>query len=315
MVPRGAVPEQGPMTGYAVAYWVLSFDITDYRWFWVVALIVQIFLVGFAFRIMPETLRADKKRLFSWARDNPYTYYRSCLLILRRDPVKVGLGVNQVLSAGAWSGFFALITSYLMGPLQYLQQTTMLPGVVSQVSSFLFATLSVRLNPRLGAWRAFLLGLVIQTVGLAVWGSPVFFVGDALGCRGTSALCTAGVPNDTRMFKLAQLMPFFGAFLTSAGDGLRTPAFNWVISTRTSQDEAAQAYGAVNFMGTVGTAMAAPIYVALLFHPVGVGWAVVQFLWCSAALCALSCLTIYITGRLAPTLRYTKEFEAAQRSK
>jgi hypothetical protein len=61
--------------------------------------------------------------------------------------------------------------------------------------------------------------------------------------------------------------------------------------------------------------MAAPIYVALLFHPVGVGWAVVQFLWCSAALCALSCLTIYITGRLAPTLRYTKEFEAAQLSK
>ena len=73
--------------------------------------------------------------------------------------MKIGLALNSFLCCGlAVSGFMTLVFAYEVGPLHYTQQQAMIPGVISQLSSFLWAALSVWLNPKLGAWPAYSLG-------------------------------------------------------------------------------------------------------------------------------------------------------------
>ena len=134
----------GPLTAFIVAFYLLSLDIDDYSWFWVFALVVQVTLLAFAVVFMPETLPRDKRKQFVLAEANPVSYYTDCLKLLLQDPVKIGLSVNSFLCCGlAVAGFNALIFSYLIGPLHYTQQLAMLPGVVSQFSSFFWAAVSV----------------------------------------------------------------------------------------------------------------------------------------------------------------------------
>ena len=68
--------------------------------------------------------------------------------------------------------------------------------------------------------------MVITMIGWVVWGAPWFVMGDALGAEGTP---------DPAKLRLAQLLPFFGAFLTSMGGGISTPAYGWIISNRATQ--------------------------------------------------------------------------------
>ena len=56
----------GPMTAYAISYFLLSLDIEDYRWFWVGGTIIQLVLLVFAIFFMPETLPLDKRKRFQW---------------------------------------------------------------------------------------------------------------------------------------------------------------------------------------------------------------------------------------------------------
>ena len=96
-----AVSSLGPLTAFGIGYWLLSRNITDYSWFWAVAVGLQCMLLVFQIFFMPvrsihhgalaptpfqqfqqqpaepsesgvqETLPASKRSSFSCARDNP----------------------------------------------------------------------------------------------------------------------------------------------------------------------------------------------------------------------------------------------------
>jgi hypothetical protein len=49
----------------------------------------QVLLLVFQVGFMPETLPAEKRKAFSWRRDNPLAYYWACAKLCAEDPVKV----------------------------------------------------------------------------------------------------------------------------------------------------------------------------------------------------------------------------------
>lgn len=161
--------------------------------------------------------------------------------------------------------------------------------------------MQVWLNPKLGAWPAFGLGMCVTMIGWVVWGAPYFYLGDTLG--------TANPSSESAMHT-AQMMPYLGAFLTSGGGGIATPAFNWIISTRALQVDQAKAYGAVGFLGNVGSAMASSLYFFFLYDAKATGFAVSKFCFVSAALYVLCVVTVMVTAWASPRLKFTQDLAA-----
>ena len=139
----------------------------------------------YGFIVLPESLKPENRRVFSWRRANPV----SALIALRRFPAVLGLvesffilTLAQILLQSTW----ALYTDYRYGwnPLQ-VGLSLMFVGVTTALVQ---ATVVKRLVPALGDTRAVVLGLCISMAaqvgyGLATHGWMIY----AIICAGALA--------------------------------------------------------------------------------------------------------------------------------
>ena len=141
----------------------------------------------YGYFVLPESLKPENRREFSWKRANPI----GALVALKRFPAVLGLvesffllALAQVMLQSTW----ALYTGfrYAWSPLQ-IGLSLMFVGVATGLVQ---ATVVKRIVPKLGDTRAVALGLVISIVAQAGYGlAPVGWMIYAIACFG----CLAGI--------------------------------------------------------------------------------------------------------------------------
>lgn len=117
--------------------------------------------------VLPESLRPENRRPFSWARANPV----GALLALRRFPAVLGLAASYFVFSTAQNMIFAtwaLYTDHRYGwnPL-WIGLSLMATGVLTGLVQ---AVLVKRLVPALGQPRAVLVGLTLSFAGQLAYG-------------------------------------------------------------------------------------------------------------------------------------------------
>ena len=141
----------------------------------------------YGFFVLPESLKPENRREFSWKRANPI----GALLALRRFPVVLGLvecffilTLSQVMLQSTWALYTAY--RYQWDPLQ-VGLSLMFVGVATGLVQ---ATLVKKLVPKLGDTRAVVIGLVISIVAQIGYGlAPQGWMIYAIICVG----CLAGI--------------------------------------------------------------------------------------------------------------------------
>ncbi|HEY4302661.1 MAG TPA: TCR/Tet family MFS transporter [Candidatus Didemnitutus sp.] len=121
----------------------------------------------YGFFVLPESLKPEHRRPFSWARANPI----GALMALRRLPAVLGLAWSYFLMAVAQTmlqSTWALYTGY-----RYrwnTEQVGFLLMYVGIVTGAAQATLVKRIVPRLGETRSVIVGLVIMAIAQVGYG-------------------------------------------------------------------------------------------------------------------------------------------------
>lgn len=141
----------------------------------------------YGYFVLPESLKAENRREFTWKRANPI----GALIALRRFPAVLGLvesffllALAQVMLQSTW----ALYTGfrYSWSPLQ-IGLSLMFVGVATGMVQ---ATVVKRVVPRLGDTRAVAIGLVISMIAQVGYGlAPVGWMIYAIATFG----CLAGI--------------------------------------------------------------------------------------------------------------------------
>lgn len=137
----------------------------------------------YGYFVLPESLKPENRREFSWSRANPI----GALLALRRFPAVLGLAesffalnLSQVMLHSTWALYTAY--RYQWNPL-HVGLSLMFVGVATGAVQ---ATLVKKLVPRLGETRAVVIGLSIAIVALIGYGlAPygwMFYAVISFGC-------------------------------------------------------------------------------------------------------------------------------------
>lgn len=181
--------------------------------------------------VLPESLPAERRRPFSWRKANPF----SSIANLRRYPLVLGLSAAFVLVALGQRGMetvLVLYTNYRYG-WHELQNGLMmvLAGVLTVAVQGGLTRVAV---PRLGERRAVVVGLLISTLGMALYG---------LAAQGWMLLAVMA--------------------LASLG-GIAPPAIQSLVARSVATDEQGSVQGTVSSLMSL-TSIVAPLIATQLF--------------------------------------------------
>ena len=136
------------------------------------------------------------------------------------------------------------------------------------------------LNHRIGMWRAFFGGMLLNSFAFAAYGAwPMWFIEH--GNLGT----------DTNLL-VARVGPFVFGPMLAAGSAVSTPAYLTIISGRVPNNNQAKAQSLITFFYAVGAAIGTSVYSALLFDPSATGQRVVRFTWVTGGIYVLATIVV-----------------------
>ncbi len=189
----------------------------------------------YGFFVLPESLKPENRRAFSWGRANPI----GALLALRRFPAVLGLAeaffiltLGQMMLFSIW----ALYTSHRYGwDPQHVGLSLMLVGLLSAVVQ---AGLAKRIIGALGDTRAVVLGLLLSSTTMLLYGLAtqawmiygIIFLGSCAGIAGPAmqSYITKHVPPNEQ----GAVQGVFSGLASLAGIPgplISTWAFGWAV--------------------------------------------------------------------------------------
>ncbi len=121
----------------------------------------------YGYLILPESLKPENKRDFSWRRSNPI----GALLELKKQRLVLGLSISYFISSIAhqvYPSIWVLYTSYRYG--WGTKQTGLSLALVGLMAAIVQGGLTRKIVPRIGERRAAVGGLIIMAIALTGYG-------------------------------------------------------------------------------------------------------------------------------------------------
>lgn len=150
----------GPALGGLLAGWGVRAP------FYAAAVLCMLnFLYGYF--VLPESLHKDHRRPFEWKKANPF----GSLQFLRKTPAIGGFAICYFLiylAAQAVQGNWSYFTIYRFGWKENMVGISL--GAVGLLVGFVQMVVTRKINPKLGNEKSIYLGLILYSIGLALFG-------------------------------------------------------------------------------------------------------------------------------------------------
>lgn len=188
--------------------------------------------------VLPESLKPENRRAFSWGRSNPV----GSLLAMRRYPMVLGLAFSYFLISVAhqvYPSTWILYVDYRFG--WTIKQGSMSLALVGLMAAIVQGVLSRRLIPMWGERKSALIALVINVIGFVLYGLstqgwmvyPVIIFG-ALGGIAAPAIqgITSNSVGDNEQGGLQGMLSSLVAIAGIIGPLIATGLFGFFISEK-----------------------------------------------------------------------------------
>mmetsp|Transcript_135272 Transcript_135272/g.263460 ORF Transcript_135272/g.263460 Transcript_135272/m.263460 type:complete len:560 (-) Transcript_135272:46-1725(-) len=267
----------GSVVCSAISYVCIRLHLTSYFLPWFAFSGLALSILTFLFFCVPETLPEHFKQPIQLSMFNPFQAHLHSLSLLGRDRVLVLLAVISFIFTGSFVGFIVTLFSYLC-MIGFSMEEALLPGTVGNAATALFALILVPQLPRLGVWRANLLGHSCWIMAYMLWG-PI-----SIAC--------------------GKAFPYIAGCVQSLAFLLTVPSLQTMVSQRVSASDQAKCQGAIGAVNVLGVFVGIAFYSSILFDATAQGFERSRPALVSGALSAV-CLALTAVARKWDSIDHT----------